>query len=119
MNAPPKNWELVDFDQLAGVACPCGSSRRAFVESADFPLTIHRVEISAEARLHYHKALTETYYFLECQPNARLQLDDEILPVRAGMCVVIRPGVRHRALGKMTVLNIVWPKFDATDEWFD
>ena len=112
-------WELVDFAELAGVGCPCGTSRRAFAEAADIPLTIHRVEISIDARLHYHKKLTEAYYFVECQPDACMQLDDQILPVRPGMCVLIRPGVRHRALGKMTVLNIVWPKFDPADEWFD
>jgi hypothetical protein len=27
------------------------------------------------------------------------------------------PGVVHRAIGKMTVLNIVYPKFDPADEW--
>jgi len=25
--------------------------------------------------------------------------------------------VRHRALGKMTILNIVFPKFDSSDEF--
>jgi hypothetical protein len=35
------------------------------------------------------------------------------------MCVLIRPGVRHRAVGKMQVLIVVLPKFDASDEWFD
>jgi hypothetical protein len=32
---------------------------------------------------------------------------------------MIPPGVRHRAIGKMTVLNIVFPKFDPADEWMD
>lgn len=114
-----RGWEIADFAQIAGVPCPCGSSRRAFAEVADFPGTIHRVEISTDARLHYHKRLTETYVFLECDGDARMQLDDEILPVHAGMCVLIRPGTRHRAIGRMTVLNIVLPKFDPEDEWFD
>ena len=48
-----------------------------------------------------------------------MQLDNEIIPVHAGMCILIRPGTRHRALGRMTVLNIVLPKFDPADEWFD
>jgi len=86
---------------------------------ADFPGTIHRVDISADARLHYHRQLTETYYFLACGPDAKLQLDDQIIPVRTGMCVLIRPGVRHRAIGRMQILNIVWPKFDPADEWYD
>jgi len=114
-----RRWEAVDFSQIEGVPCPCGTSRRAFLEVEDFPGTVHRVEISIDARLHYHKRLTETYYFLHCEPDARMQLDDELIPVKPGMCILIRPGVRHRAIGKMTVLNVVVPKFDPQDEWFD
>lgn len=91
---------------------------------ADFPGTIHVTEISADARLHYHRRLTETYYFLECQQGPdgeapKMQLDDELIEVHPGMCVMIRPGVRHRAIGRMKVLIVVLPKFDPTDEWFD
>jgi mannose-6-phosphate isomerase-like protein (cupin superfamily) len=71
------------------------------------------------AKLHYHKQLTETYYFLECAPDAQMQLEDEIIDVKPGMSIMIRPGTRHRALGKMKVLILVLPKFDAADEWFD
>ena len=112
-------YEIVDFAELPGVPCPCGTAWRAFAEAADFPATVHMTEISADAQLHYHKRLTETYFFLECGEDARMQLDDEIVPVRVGMCVRIPPGVRHRALGKMRILNIVVPKFDAADEWMD
>lgn len=112
-------FELVDFSQLPGVACPCGTARRAFADVADFPATIHVTEISHDARLHYHQRITETYYFLECQPDAQLQLNDKLIPVRPGMCVLIRPGTRHRAVGRMRVLIVAWPKFDPQDEWFD
>jgi quercetin dioxygenase-like cupin family protein len=112
-----KRWRLADFGQITGVPCPCGTARRAFGEVAEYPGTIHLTSISADAELHYHRRLTETYYFLECEPDARMQLDDEIIPVTAGMCVMIPPGVRHRAIGKMTVLNIVYPKFDPSDEF--
>lgn len=114
-----RGYEIADFSQLPGTECPCGTSRRAFLEVEDFPGTVHRVEISLDARLHYHKRLTETYYFLECEPGAKMQLDDELIPVKPGMCILIRPGVRHRAVGRMTLLNFVLPKFDPTDEWFD
>ncbi|MGE0605990.1 MAG: cupin domain-containing protein [Pirellulales bacterium] len=116
---PTASYEIVDFAELPAVPCPCGQSRRALAEAADFPGTVHQVEISTDAKLHYHKKLTETYYFLECQPGAQLQLDERIIDVHAGMCVLIRPGVRHRAIGRMTVLNIVFPKFDPHDEWLD
>ena len=112
-------YELVDFAALNGVTCPCGVARRAFQDVADFPGTVHVTEISAEAKLHYHRRLTETYYFLECQPGAQMQLNDEILNVHPGLCILIRPGVRHRAIGHMKVLIVVIPKFDPSDEWFD
>ena len=112
-------YELVDFMQLPGVACPCGTARRAFADVTDFPATIHVTEISTDARLHYHQRITETYYFLECQPDAQMQLDQQLIPVRPGMCILIRPGTRHRAVGKMRVLIVAWPKFDPSDEWFD
>ncbi len=112
-------YEIVDFEQLSGVACPCGTARRALMDVADFPGTIHVTEISADAQTHYHKRLTETYYFLECQPGAQMQLNDDVIPVRPGMCVMVRPGTRHRAIGRMKVLIVVLPKFDPADEWFD
>lgn len=112
-------YELVDFAQLPGVPCPCGTARRGFADVADFPATIHVTSIAEDAKLHYHKRLTETYYFLECEPGARMQLNDEIVDVHPGMSILIRPGTRHRAIGKMKVLIVVFPKFDPRDEWLD
>ena len=65
---------------MPGVACPCGTARRAFADVPEYPGTVHVTSISADAELHYHKRLTETYYFLECEPDARIQLDDEVVP---------------------------------------
>ncbi len=110
-------YRIVDFQQVPGVPCPCGTARRAFHDVPEYPGTVHVTSISADAELHYHKRLTETYYFLNCESDAKMQLDDEIVPVKAGMCIMIPPGVRHRAIGKMTILNIVFPKFDPTDEY--
>lgn len=112
-------YHRVRFDELEGVPCPCGTARRAFDDVDDFPGTIHRTEIKSDSRVHYHKELTETYYFLDCRPDAKMQLNDEIIPVRPGDCILIRPGTRHRAIGEMTVLIVVYPKFDPNDEWFD
>ena len=73
-------------------------------------------EITTDARTHYHNRLTETYYILQCEADARMALDGKIIPVKPGMCILIRPGVRHRAIGRMTVLIVVFPKFDPDDE---
>ncbi len=110
---------IVDFDELPGVACPCGVARRAFADENQFPGTVHRTQITADARAHYHRRLTEVYYILECAAAAQMELDGQQVPIHQGQCVLIPPGVRHRAIGPMTVLVIVYPKFDPADEWFD
>ncbi len=112
-------WELIDFDRIPGVPCPCGTARRALADAADLPFTLHRTQIEADARTHYHRGLTETYFVLECGPEARMELEGEAVALRPGLAIVIRPGVRHRAVGQMTVLIFVTPKFDPADEWFD
>ena len=114
-----RRYEVADFAQIPGVPCPCGTAHRAFFDVEDFPGTVHRTGISADAQLHYHKHHSETYYFLECGPDAQMQLDDDIVPVHHGLCIHIRAGVRHRAIGRMTVLILSLPKFDPADEWFD
>lgn len=111
--------EIFRFEDLTAVDCPCGKARRALGEREDLPFTLHRTEISETARTHYHRTLTETYYILECEPGAAMELDGRRISVRAGDCVVIPPETRHRAVGRLTVLIVVYPKFDPADEWFD
>lgn len=113
------NYFLADFAEIKGVPCPCGTARRAFAEVEEFPGTLHVTEISENARRHYHKRLTETYYFLECDVEAQMELDEDVIPVKQGTAIVIPPGTRHRAIGKMKVMIICLPKFDPADEWFD
>ena len=112
-------YEVVNFADVPGTPCPCGTAHRAFEATADFPATIHVTEISATARTHYHRRLTETYYILECGSDAYMELNDDTIPLQPGMCVLIRPLTRHRAVGRMKVLIVVLPKFDPLDEWFD
>jgi mannose-6-phosphate isomerase-like protein (cupin superfamily) len=114
-----KAYRVVDFAQVPGVPCPCGTARRAFGDVEAFPGTIHVTEIAADARRHYHRRLTETYFILECEADAWMDLDGDQVPVRPGVCVLIPPGVRHRAVRRMKVLIVVLPKFDPADEWFD
>lgn len=117
-NVDPKA-KVVDFESIPGIPCPCGIARRAFDDVEDFPATIHQTEISTEAKTHYHRKLTETYYILECEADAKMELDGKQIPIKPGVCILIPPGVRHRAIGQMKILNIVIPKFDPSDEFFD
>jgi mannose-6-phosphate isomerase-like protein (cupin superfamily) len=111
------SYHIEQLDEIPAHACPCGQARRAFAELAGSPISVHMVEIADEARAHYHKRMTETYVILEGEGH--LELDGELIPVRPWTTVQIRPGCRHRAVGRLKILNIPAPAFDPTDEWFD
>ena len=115
----PAKPTVVDLTALPGVTCPCGVARRAFADRDEFPGTVHLTEISTDAREHYHKEHTEIYVILACQPNAAIVLDGKETPVAPQNAILIPPGVRHRAVGQMTVLILCTPNFDPTDEHFD
>jgi len=112
-----RKYERAQLDELAPAACPCGQTRRAFLDVAGAPATVHLVDIAADARRHYHKRLTEIYLVLD--GVGRMELDGEEVPVRPMTAVLIRPLCRHRAVGRLRILNIVVPGFDPDDEWFD
>ena len=57
--------------------------------------------------------LTEIYYVLEVEGH--MELDGARIPVRPGTAVLIKPGCRHRAVGKLKVVISVTPSFDAGD----
>jgi mannose-6-phosphate isomerase-like protein (cupin superfamily) len=114
-----RRWKTADLTAIPPVPCPCGFARRAYKGVAEFPGTLHLTEITENAQRHYHKTLTETYVILNCEADAMMELDGEMIPVRPLQSFVIPPGVRHRAVGKMQVMIIAIPEFDPADEWFD
>jgi mannose-6-phosphate isomerase-like protein (cupin superfamily) len=113
----PKRFQISRPAELPAVECPCGESRRAFLEESDGVASLHIVDISTDARAHYHKRLTEIYYILE--GTGEMELDGERHVVRPGDAILIKPGCRHQAIGKLRVLNVPVPAFDPEDEWFD
>ncbi len=112
-----KLFKIAQLDEVPGVPCPCGTSRRAFVGPDNPVATIHLVDIDADARVHYHKKLTEIYLVLEGE--GFMELDGELHPVRPMSSILIKPGCRHRAIGRLKIVNIPVPAFDPHDEWFD
>jgi len=112
-----KNYEVAQLDGIDPTRCPCGWSRRAFSNAARGPATVHLVDIEIDAQTHYHKKLTEIYVVLEGE--GWLELDGERVPLKPMTSVMIHPGCRHRAVGKLKLLNIPIPAFDPEDEWFD
>jgi mannose-6-phosphate isomerase-like protein (cupin superfamily) len=112
-----RNYMVAQMDEIEPTKCPCGWSRRAFAVPENPVATIHMVDISEDARTHYHKKLTEIYLILEGEGH--LELDGELIPVKPLTSILIKPGCRHRAIGNMKIVNIPVPAFDPEDEWFD
>jgi len=48
-----------------------------------------------------------------------MELDGTLFPVKPMTAIYIKPGCRHRAIGKLKIINIPIPAFDERDEWFD
>lgn len=92
-------------------------SRRGFATPENAVATIHLVDISIDARIHYHQRMTEIYLVLEGE--GFIELDGERIPARPMMSVLIRPGCRHRLVGRFRIVNVAIPAFDPADEWFD
>lgn len=116
---PDNGPAVLELPDLPGVACPCGTARRALADRDDFPGTIHLTQIDQSARTHYHTAHTEVYVILQCDEDAAMELDGQLHPVRPKTTILIPPGTRHRAVGQMEVLIVCIPKFDPDDEHFD
>jgi len=117
MESTDKRYQVAHLNQIEPVSCPCGTTRRAFAGSPDGIASIHMVDISCDARTHYHKKLTEIYLILE--GHGEMELDGERIAVGPMSTILIHPGCRHRAIGEMKIVNIPIPAFDPHDEWFD
>ena len=110
-------FSIAQLNELPAQLCPCGTTRRAFAETAGAPASVHRVDISEDARAHYHKKMTEIYVVLE--GDGQIELDGQKFPVGPMTSILIKPGCRHRAIGKLRIINVAVPVFDPADEWFD
>lgn len=112
-----KRYEKVDFAELPAIECSCGTTRRAFAELPDAPASAHYLEVRDEPVVHFHRKTTEIYLVLEGE--GFLELDGERVPVQPLSAVMIRPGCRHRAIGKLKIVNIPVPKHDPDDFFYD
>lgn len=112
-----QRYVVAQLPEIEAKRCPCGFSRRAFTDDAQRIASIHMVDITIDAKSHYHKRLTEIYLILEGEGH--MELDGTMVPVKPLSTVLIKPGCRHRAVGKMRIVNIPIPAFDPSDEWFD
>lgn len=111
------NYLVQQVDEAPATQCPCGTARRAFAIPENRVATVHLLDVSKDARVHYHREMTEIYVILEGE--GYLELDGEKVPVKPMTAVMIKPGCRHRAVGNLRLLNIPVPAFNVHDEHFD
>jgi mannose-6-phosphate isomerase-like protein (cupin superfamily) len=85
----------------------CGQIR-PLVEAADEAAAeVHHVEIH-DAKLHYHAQTDEFYYVIS--GNGTMVLDDEQIELHPGVVVYVPRGMKHKAVGKLTVLTVCIPR---------
>ena len=111
------NFSIAQLTEISSQPCPCGFTRRAFTDFPGAAASMHIVDIQKDSRTHYHKKTTEIYLVLDGEGH--IELDGKLFPIKPMTAIYIRPGCRHRAIGKLCILNVPIPAFDEADEWFD
>lgn len=85
----------------------CGQIRPLVEEADGAAAEVHHVEID-HAKLHYHAHTDEFYYVID--GKGTMVLDDETIEVHKGVVVYVPRGVKHKAIGKLTVLTVCIPR---------
>ena len=85
----------------------CGQIRCLIEEKDAAAAEVHHVEIH-DAKLHYHERTDEVYYVIDGQGT--MTLDDEVIELHRGVVVYVPRGVKHKAVGKLTVLTVCIPR---------
>ena len=85
----------------------CGQIRTLVEERDEAAAEIHHVEIE-DAKLHYHERTDEFYYVVD--GVGAMVLGDEQIELHKGVVVYVPRGVRHKAVGKLTVLTVCIPR---------
>ena len=84
----------------------CGQIR-PLIEAADGAAAeVHHVEID-HAKLHYHERTDEVYYVID--GRGTMVLDEETIELHRGVVVYVPRGIRHKAVGALTVLTVCIP----------
>jgi mannose-6-phosphate isomerase-like protein (cupin superfamily) len=95
-----------DPQQVTPWAETCGQIRPLIEEQDGVSAEVHQVDIS-HAKLHYHARTDEVYYFID--GTGTMVLDDEEIEVHKGVVVYVPRGVKHKAVGNLSVLLVCIP----------
>jgi mannose-6-phosphate isomerase-like protein (cupin superfamily) len=85
----------------------CGQIRPLIEEADEAAAEVHHVEID-NAKLHYHARTDEIYHVID--GHGTMVLDDDEIELHPGVVVYVPRGVRHKAVGRLTVLTVCIPR---------
>ena len=85
----------------------CGQIRPLIEDADGAAAEVHHVEID-HAKLHYHKQTDEVYYIID--GAGTMVLDGEEIELHKGVVVYVPRGVKHKAVGSLTVLTVCIPR---------
>ena len=85
----------------------CGEIRCLVEEKDGAAAEVHQVKIH-DAKLHYHERTDEFYYVID--GSGTMVLDDETIELHKGVVVYVPRGVKHKAIGELTVLTVCIPR---------
>ena len=85
----------------------CGNIRCLVEEKDQAAAEVHHVEID-HAKLHYHAKTDEFYYIIA--GSGTMVLDDDQIELHPGVVVYVPRGMKHKAVGKLTVLTVCIPR---------
>lgn len=84
----------------------CGQIRPLIAEDDGAAAEVHHVEIDG-AKLHYHAQTDEIYHVIAGQGT--MTLDGQDVELHPGVVVYVPRGVRHKAVGQLTILVVCIP----------
>lgn len=84
----------------------CGEIRCLIEEKDGAAGEVHRVKIH-DAKMHYHAKTDEFYYVIDGQGT--MTLDGTEIELHQGVVVYVPRGIKHKAVGDLTVLVICVP----------
>ena len=85
----------------------CGQIRCLIEKKDEAAGEVHHVQIQ-DAKLHYHERTDEVYYVIDGEGT--MVLDDEEIELHKGVVVYVPRGVKHKAVGRLTVLTVCIPR---------
>jgi mannose-6-phosphate isomerase-like protein (cupin superfamily) len=107
MNTAAAKFLRRDPAEVQPWAETCGQIRPLIEEHDGAAAEVHHVEIQ-DAKLHYHERTDEVYYVIA--GRGTMVLDDEEVELHEGVVVYVPRGVRHKAVGKLTILTVSIPR---------